>query len=88
MFYLTIIKEDSQAINKYEDFETAMTNFHSEMSYAWNAKIKTCCYITNEIGAFLRRPDYYVPPTTEDAEQVMQSVGVFYESLGNHCGLL
>lgn len=40
---------------------TAMMNFHNEMSYAYNAKIKTTCYITNELGVYIKKPETYEP---------------------------
>ena len=61
MIYLIVIKSDSQAISRYEDIETAMMNFHNEMSYAYNAKIKTTCYITNELGVYIKKPETYDP---------------------------
>lgn len=66
-YYLTTIKSDSQAIFKYEDIETAMTNFHNEMSYAYNAKIKTTCYITNELGVYIKKPETYDHAMVDEA---------------------
>lgn len=49
-YYLAIIKADSQALNVYDDINSAMEYFHSELSYAYNQKIKTTCVILDILG--------------------------------------
>ena len=49
-YYIAIIKEDSQAMNAYEEINNAMESFHSELAYAYSTKTKTTCVILDELG--------------------------------------
>lgn len=70
MFYLVIIKADSQVINKYENQDSAMSALHSEMAYAYNAHIDTTCMVTDAYGSQIKRERYSAPsPVEENAEQ-------------------
>lgn len=58
-FYLTTIKNDSQSITPYVDSDSAMAAYHHEMEYAYNAKIATTCYVTDNMGHFIQQPTHY-----------------------------
>lgn len=66
MFFVTIIKDDSQAITRYNEVEAAMSAFHSEMAYAYNAKVATTCYVTDKYGHFIQQPKTYEVKTVEE----------------------
>lgn len=68
MYFVTVIKEDSQAITRYDDSDAAMSAFHNEMAYAYNAKVPTTCYVTDKYGNFVQRPKVYRLPVSEDVE--------------------
>ena len=63
--YLSVIKEDSRAIFEYEDKTDAMSAFHHEMEYAYNAKITTLCLVINANGNVVETEKFTAPPTPE-----------------------
>lgn len=60
-YYVIIIKVDSQAINVYDSQDAALSAFHSEMAYAYNAKISTTCIVTDTYGSQIKRERYEIP---------------------------
>lgn len=60
-FYVTLIKEDSQIITMETDRDMAVAKYHHEMWYAHTQKIKTTCYVTDDRGTYIVKPDVYVP---------------------------
>lgn len=60
-YYVIIIKADSQAINAYDNQDAALSAFHGEMAYAYNAKIETTCIVTDTYGSQVKRERYEIP---------------------------
>ena len=60
-YYNIIIKSESQAINAYETQDEAMSAFHNEMAYAYNAKVETTCIVTDSYGAQIKRERFALP---------------------------
>lgn len=67
-YYTTITKDDSQAIFDYGTQEEALSKFHGEMKYAYDAHIPTTCYVTDSYGNMLKRERYELPLTPEELE--------------------
>lgn len=65
-YYLVIIKADSQAINVYDSQDAALSAFHSEMAYAYNAHINTTCIVTDTYGSQIKRERYESPEQPDD----------------------
>lgn len=71
-FYVIIIKADSQAINVYDNQDAALSAFHSEMAYAYNAHINTTCIVTDTYGSQIKRERYEIPvePVQDDMSNI------------------
>lgn len=68
MYYVVIIKPDSQAVNRFETLDAAYAAFHTEMAYAYTAQISTTCYITDNGGNMKVRECYEAPIPNTDEE--------------------
>lgn len=66
MYYLTIIRNDSQAITRYDTANAAMAQFHHEMEYAYNADLETTCYVTDKYGRYIQQPKTYEVQKSEE----------------------
>lgn len=66
--YLSVIKEDSRAIFEYEDKTAAMSAFHHEMEYAYNAKITTLCVVLNANGNTVESEKFTAPSAPVEVE--------------------
>lgn len=59
MFYLVIIQNDaSRAVYKYDTLDAALAQFHNELAYRAEGRIKTVCVILNNIGELVKREDW------------------------------
>lgn len=55
MFYLAIIQNDeTQALYRYPDYDTALAKFHSELAYRAAGRRKTVCTILNSLGELVK----------------------------------
>lgn len=72
MFYVVIMKSDSQSIVRYESQVAALAAFYTEMAYALNSGINTTCYVTDEYGRQLQRERYEVSEPNESGNTVVE----------------
>lgn len=55
MYYLTIVQNDStQAVYGYQDIDTALASFHSELAYRGDGRNKTLCVIIDDKGELVK----------------------------------
>lgn len=60
MFY-TIVIRDTQAIFGYQDADEAVSKFHAEMKYGYDAKIRTVSLVLDQNGHYYKSPEIYDP---------------------------
>lgn len=54
-YYLVIIQNDvSQAIYSYDNFDDALSAFHTELSYHSEGRNSTVCVILNSYGTVMK----------------------------------
>lgn len=66
MIYLIIIKADSQAINAFRTQDEAMSAFHGEMAYAYNAKVDTTCVVMDTYGNQIKFERHEIPQEQDE----------------------
>lgn len=55
MYYLTIVQNDStQAVYSYQDIDSALASFHSELAYRGDGRNKTLCVIIDDKGELIK----------------------------------
>ena len=62
MFYLIIIQnKTTPAIYGYENYDAALSRFHTEMAYRAEDRTSTTCTIINEAGSVYKSEMYEKP---------------------------
>lgn len=61
-YYLVIIQNgNTQAIYEEEDYDTALSQFHSELAYRGDGRTSTMCLIIDGRGGTIKK-DYWERP--------------------------
>ena len=70
-YYVTLVQNDTTcAAFSYETKQAAMSKFHHEMEYAYNAGISVLCSVMSAFGAVAAVEKYTAPaPTPESGEE-------------------
>ena len=66
MFYLVIVQNDSvQTVHVHQTLDSALSEYHSELAYRGDTRMKTMCAILNSIGELIRRECWERTPSEE-----------------------
>lgn len=67
-YYVIIIKDDSEAIFKYETKNSALSKLHEEMKYALDMDINTSVCVTDKYFTQIKKEVYLKPVEVVEEE--------------------